>query len=234
MLKLQDIHAYYGQSHVLQGISLIVNPGEIVGLLGRNGMGKSTTLKSVMGLVNVRSGLIELDTLSLRSHASHRLLSFGLSYIPQGQRVFSEFTVLENLKLGLPQGRLKESLLVEITRSFPVLMERLQQRAGTLSGGEQQMLAIARALLTRPKYLLMDEPTEGLMPSMVQSLEEQIKTMKEKGIGILLAEQNADTALRVCDRLYILEKGRVRLENRAAEISVTQLQSYLGVGSASS
>jgi ABC-type branched-subunit amino acid transport system ATPase component len=230
MLKLQDIHAYYGQSHVLQGLSLDVNSGEVVGLLSRNGMGKTTTLKSVMGLVRVQSGSIELDTISLRKIAPHHLLRLGLGYIPQGQKIFPDFTVMENLRLGLPKGRMNETFLTEATQLFPTVRERLQQKAGTLSGGEQQMLAIARALLAHPKYLLMDEPTEGLMPSMVQTLEAQLKLLKNKKMGILLAEQNAEVALRVCDRLYILEKGRVRYEGRSTDISSEQLQKYLGVG----
>ena len=230
MLTLKNVQAYYGLSHILQGISLEVRPGEVVGLLGRNGMGKTTTLKSIMGLVHVRSGQIELLGHSLRELAAHRISRLGLSFIPQGQRVFPELTVLENLRLGLARGSLDRKTLDRATHPFPLLKERFHQEAGTLSGGEQQMLAIARALLANPKYLLMDEPTEGLMPSLVQALEEQISAMRAEGIGILLAEQNADTALRVCDRFYILQKGRVRAEGRARETSLEQFQQYLGVG----
>ncbi|MBI1742329.1 ABC transporter ATP-binding protein [Candidatus Acetothermia bacterium] len=230
MLRLENVHAYYGQSHVLQGISLQVQPGEIVGLLGRNGMGKTTTLKSVMGLVQIRAGRIQLNELTISRRPAHRIARLGIGYIPQGQRVFSELTVLENLQLGLSRGRLNGALLDKVTRPFPVLKERLTQAAGTLSGGEQQMLAIARAMLAQPKYLLMDEPTEGLMPSMVQALEDQINVMKSEGLGILIAEQNADTALRVCDRFYILEKGSVRAESLTHETSLEQLQKYLGIG----
>jgi branched-chain amino acid transport system ATP-binding protein len=229
MLELAEIHTYYGQSHVLQGVSLHVKRGEIVGLLGRNGMGKTTTLKSIMGLVPVRSGEIRLDSLSIERRAAHRIPELGLHYIPQGQRVFAEFSVLENLQIG-SRKKIDGAILERVTRSFPVLRERLEQSAGTLSGGEQQMLAIARAMLDQPQYLLMDEPTEGLMPSMVNALEEQIKELRSQKMGILLAEQNADTALRVCDRFYILEKGCVSLDGDAHQTSLADLRKHLGVG----
>jgi branched-chain amino acid transport system ATP-binding protein len=229
MLTMRDVHAYYGSSYVLQGVSLRVRTGEVVGLLGRNGMGKTTTLKSVMGLVRVRSGEIRLEQTSVHLMPAHRIARLGISYIPQERRVFPELTVLENLRLGVdPRGREKR-ILQSLASSFPILQERLQQRAGTLSGGEQQLLAIARAILAQPRYVLMDEPTEGLMPSLVQVLEERIKILKQQELGILLSEQNADTALRVCDRFYILEKGRVSAECDAHDISLEELQKYLGV-----
>jgi branched-chain amino acid transport system ATP-binding protein len=229
MLELKDVHAYYGQSHVLQGISLRVQSGEVVGLLGRNGAGKTTTLKSIMGLVTIREGERTLAGQGLSRWPAYRVPYAGISYIPQGQRVFPELSVRENLSLGLLRGRFDEAAWRQVTRAFPVLTERLEQPAGTLSGGEQQMLAIARALLAQPQYLLMDEPTEGLMPSLVAVVEAQIHAMREQGLGMLLAEQNVDTALRVCDRFYILEKGRISAQGLAREASPEQLQKFLGV-----
>lgn len=233
LLRLEGVYAGYGSATVLQGISLSVRAGEVVGLLGRNGMGKSTTIKSVLGLVRIFQGSIRFQGWELTQRPAHTIPRLGVGYVPQGRRVFPELSVRENLELGLrsagrpPQLREQLSRVLEL---FPALGERLAQRAGTLSGGEQQMLAIARALLGKPKLLLLDEPTEGLMPSLVGRTEELLLELRAQGLGLLVAEQRLETALRVCDRLYVLEKGRIVWEGRSSEADKQELSRVLKVG----
>ena len=212
LLAVQDLSAWYGHSHILQGVKLEVRPGEIVTLIGRNGAGKTTTLKSIMGLVPRREGRVAFageEILGLPPHARfHR----GLAYVPEERRIVPGLTVEENLRLGIlaSAGRRDEARRVEaIAETFPRLKQRLKQEAITMSGGEQQMLAIARALMAEPIMVLLDEPSEGIMPILVEEMFEQFVAMKGAGTTILLVEQNVDLALDVSDRVYVMDGGAV-------------------------
>jgi branched-chain amino acid transport system ATP-binding protein len=235
MLALRDVNAHYGKSHVLHGVSIDVGPGEVVGLLGRNGVGKSTTLKTVMGLVRASAGSITFEGRDLVGLATHRLPGLGIGYVPEDRRVFRLLTVLENLRTGLDRSGVtperREALLDKVYRHFPVLRERRNQAGGTLSGGEQQMLAIARAMVLEPKIILLDEPTEGLMPRMVGQIREIIEILHKEGVAILLVEQNVPLTLAVSDRVYIMEKGAVRHQAAAAALRADDavIHQYLGV-----
>ncbi len=225
MLELLDIRAGYGTGVVLQGVSLRVGAGEVVGLLGRNGAGKTTTLKSILGLVRLQSGSVRFLNQEISQRPAHQIPRLGIGYVPQGRRVFPQLTVAENLLIAWREARIDRSQLEQILQSFPQLKDRLAQRAGTLSGGEQQMLAIARALLMQPKLVLLDEPTEGLMPALVREVERLLRALRENRMGVLLAEQRMDMALRLCDRVYVLEKGKIVWEGAPGE----GLQKYLGI-----
>jgi branched-chain amino acid transport system ATP-binding protein len=235
MLSLRGVHAHYGKSHVLHGVSIDVGPGEVVGLLGRNGVGKSTTLKTIMGLVRASGGSVSFDGHDLVGVATHRLPALGIGYVPEDRRVFRLLTVLENLRTGLDRGGVspdrRQALLDKVYGHFPVLRERRNQAGGTLSGGEQQMLAIARAMVLEPKIILLDEPTEGLMPRMVGQIREIIEILHREGVAILLVEQNVPLTLAVADRVYIMEKGTVRHEATAAALRANDavIHQYLGV-----
>ena len=235
MLALDDIHTYYGKSHILHGVSIRVERGEVVGLLGRNGVGKSTTLKTIMGLVRPADGRITLEGRDISRLAPHRLARLGIGYVPEDRRIFRLLTVTENLRTGLDRPALtaarREALLEKVYTSFPVLRERRYQAGGTLSGGEQQMLAIARAMMLEPKVILLDEPTEGLMPRMVTHIREIIEVLHREGVAILLVEQNVPLTLAVADRVYIMEKGVVRHHAGAAALRAdrTVIHQYLGV-----
>jgi branched-chain amino acid transport system ATP-binding protein len=235
MLRLSDVHAYYGKSHVLHGVSLEVGPGEVVGLLGRNGVGKSTTLKAVMGLVRAEGGGIQLDGQSIMGLAPHRVAARGVAWVPEDRRIFRLLTVQENLRTGLDRAEVSESrrqeLLEQVFTSFPRLRERRGQAGGTLSGGEQQMLAIARAMMLEPKIILLDEPTEGLMPRMVAEIQGIIATLHRDGVAILLVEQNVPLTLEAASRVYVMEKGTVRHHAPAAELRADPavIQRYLGI-----
>jgi len=224
MLEIAELYAGYGSSIVLQGVSLKVARGEVVGLLGRNGVGKTTTLKSILGLAKVHSGSVRFEGRELTKLPAYRIPKLGIGYVPQGRRVFPFLTVRENLLIGGGED------LELVLSSFPQLAERLAQRAGTLSGGEQQMLAIARALIMEPKLILLDEPTEGLMPQLVSRVEELIEEMRRRRQGVLLAEQRLETALKLCDRLYVMEKGRLAWEGSPKEIGTAELKRHLGLG----
>ncbi len=230
MLELSDVRAGYNAGDVLQGVSLCVEAGEVVGLLGRNGMGKTTTLKSVLRLVSVRAGSVRFREREISRLTPYHIPRLGIGYVPQDRKVFPQLSVQENLPIGWTSEPLTTERLRHVLRMFPQLEERLDQRAGTLSGGEQQMLAIARALLMEPALILLDEPTEGLMPTLVARVEELVCEMKERGLGVLLAEQRLETALRVCDRLYVLEKGRVVWEGSVVDADVEVIKRALGVG----
>jgi branched-chain amino acid transport system ATP-binding protein len=235
MLSLRDVHAHYGKSHVLHGVTIDVGPGEVVGLLGRNGVGKSTTLKTIMGLVRASAGSVTFESRDLVGLPTHRLPGLGIGYVPEDRRVFRLLTVLENLRTGLDRAGVsperREALLDKVYRHFPVLRERRTQAGGTLSGGEQQMLAIARAVVLEPKIILLDEPTEGLMPRMVGQIREIIEILHKEGVAILLVEQNVPLTLAVCDRVYIMEKGAVRHQAAAAALRANDavIHQYLGV-----
>jgi branched-chain amino acid transport system ATP-binding protein len=235
MLALREVHAHYGKSHVLHGVTIDVGPGEVVGLLGRNGVGKSTTLKTIMGLVRASGGSVTFEGRDLIGLPTHRLPAFGIGYVPEDRRVFRLLTVLENLRTGLDRGGVtpdrREALLEKVYRHFPLLRERRDQAGGTLSGGEQQMLAIARAMVLEPKIILLDEPTEGLMPRMVGQIREIIEILHKEGVAILLVEQNVPLTLAVSDRVYIMEKGVVRHQAAAAALRANDavIHQYLGV-----
>jgi branched-chain amino acid transport system ATP-binding protein len=235
MLSLSDVHAHYGKSHVLHGVSIDVTAGEVVGLLGRNGVGKSTTLKTIMGLLPASSGKVVFEGRDLAGLPPHRLARLGIAYVPEDRRIFRLLTVLENLRTGLDRHGVDEArrnaLLEKVYRHFPVLRERRGQPGGTLSGGEQQMLAIARAMMLEPKIILLDEPTEGLMPRMVSQIREIIQVLHGDGVAILLVEQNVPLTLQVSNRVYIMEKGMVRHQAAAAALRVNDavIHQYLGV-----
>ena len=235
MLTLDGVHTYYAKSHILHGVSLEVRPGEVVGLLGRNGVGKSTTLKTIMGIVRPSSGRIVFDGRDIAGLPPYRLARVGIGYVPEDRRIFRLLSVLENLRTGLDRPEVtatrRQALLDKVYESFPILAERRNQAGGTLSGGEQQMLAIARAMMLEPRIILLDEPTEGLMPRMVAQIREIIDVLHKDGVAILLVEQNVPLTLEVSDRVYIMEKGTVRHHGPAAALraDATVIHQYLGV-----
>jgi branched-chain amino acid transport system ATP-binding protein len=235
MLALHDVHTYYGKSHILHGVSIEVGPGEVVGLLGRNGVGKSTMLKTVMGIVRPSQGRVVFEDRDVSGMPPYRVARTGIGYVPEDRRIFRFLTVLENLRTGLDRQGLTEArrqeLLEKVYANFPVLRERRNQAGGTLSGGEQQMLAIARAMMLEPKVILLDEPTEGLMPRMVSQIHEIIRVLHGDGVAILLVEQNVPLTLEVSNRVYIMEKGVVRHHAPAAELRAnhTVIHQYLGI-----
>ncbi|HSF57297.1 MAG TPA: ABC transporter ATP-binding protein [Candidatus Binatia bacterium] len=232
MLKVSDVHVYYGAIHALKGVSFAIEAGELVSLLGANGAGKTTTLKTVCGLMRPRSGRIELEGSALNGADPDVIVQRGVAHAPEGRKIFPRFTVLENLQIG-GYTRPKSALAPDIERVFelfPRLRERHKQIAGTLSGGEQQMLAIGRALMGSPKLLLLDEPSMGLAPKIVEQILETIKSINHSGVTVLLVEQNAAMALAISHRGYVLETGRVILEGKSKELAGNDLvrQAYLG------
>ena len=235
ILAARELHTFYGKSHILHGVSIDVGAGEVVGVLGRNGVGKSTTLKTIMGLLRPARGSVVFAGQDVTGTAAHRLARLGLAYVPEDRRIFRALTVLENLRTGLDRpgvdaGR-RAQLLDKAYRSFPMLAERRGQAGGTLSGGEQQMLAIARAMMLEPKLLLLDEPTEGLMPRMVVQIRTIVDALHQEGVAILLVAQNVPLTLDVSDRVYIMEKGAVRHTGPAAELRAGDavIDRHLGV-----
>lgn len=230
MLELNGVHAHYGKVHVLQGASLQVQSGEAVGLLGRNGVGKTTTLKTIMGLVKATGGEITFNGRSLTDIAPYTIPGTGIGYVPQGRGIFPSLSVKENLEIGLTKAP-PSQVFDYVFERFPRLKERLSQPGGTLSGGEQQMLAIARCLVMQPRLLILDEPTEGIMPILVQDIRREIKAVNDAGMSILLVEQNIKTALRLCSRIYIMEKGAVVHQAAAQDLKDDKetLHRYLGV-----
>jgi branched-chain amino acid transport system ATP-binding protein len=235
LISVDGLHTYYGKSHILDGVSLYVGPGEVVGLLGRNGVGKSTTLKTIMGLVNPSAGKVFLNGVAINGLPAHKLARLGIAYVPEDRRIFRLLTVMENLRTGLDRDGVseqrKKALLDKVFTFFPRLCERRNQPGGTLSGGEQQMLAISRAMMLEPKIILLDEPTEGLMPRMVSQIREIIGALHHEGVAILLVEQNVPLTLECSQRVYLMEKGIVRHHCAAADISVHDplIKQYLGV-----
>ena len=231
MLVLEQLNCYYDKVHVLKDVSLRLAPGEILGLLGRNGAGKTTTLKAIMGLVKSRSGSIQLEGNELTRLSPHEIPQLGIAYVPQGRRLFPLLTVEENLQMGLLVRNKGSQTLDWVLNLFPALRELLRQRAGTLSGGQQQMLAMGRALCLEPKLLLLDEPSEGLMPSLVEKLLNSIVELKVHGVAVLLVEQKIEAALKVADRIAFLENGSVRGEATPDDLAVDPqpLHRYVGV-----
>lgn len=232
MLDIQRVDCFYGAVQVLRAFTLKLGAGEILCLLGRNGAGKTTALKSIMGLVPARSGQILLDGADLTKLPAHEVPRRGIGYVPQGRRLFSELTVMENLRVGLMTRNSGQHVLDRALTLFPLLKERLHQRAGTMSGGEQQMLAMARALCIDPKVLLLDEPTEGLMPSMIARIRQSVIDLKSHGVTTILVEQRVDAVLPVADRVAFMENGQVK-----ATVTVDKLKTdrhmidrYVGIG----
>jgi branched-chain amino acid transport system ATP-binding protein len=235
MLTLDNVHTHYGKSHILHGVSIDVQAGEVVGLLGRNGVGKSTTLKTVMGLVRPSEGTVTFEGRQVGGMAPHHLAHLGIAWVPEDRRIFRLLTVMENLRTGLERAGMTEAkrqaMLDKVYASFPVLAERRDQAGGTLSGGEQQMLAIARAMMLEPKIILLDEPTEGLMPRMVGQISSIIDMLHREGVAILLVEQNVPLTLEASSRVYIMEKGVVRHHAPSADLRANHavIHQYLGV-----
>ena len=221
MLKIEKLQAWYGTSHILQGIDLEVNQGEIVCLIGRNGAGKTTTLRTVMGLAGRSAGRVMFEGRDLLPLPTHRRNGLGLGFVPEERRIVSGLTVRDNLRLGLLASSIKrreEDVIAEIAETFPRLAERLDQDAITMSGGEQQMLAIARAMVSKPKLIMLDEPSEGIMPVLVDEMFALFARLRDEGTTILLVEQNVELALGIADRAYIMDQGEIVYHAPAAEL----------------
>ena len=230
MLTLDEIHAYYDDSHVLQGVSLTVDTGEVVALLGRNGVGKSTTIESIIGFVRPRQGRILINNIDVTDFPSHRIARLGVGLVPQGRAIFPTLTVRENMTLAARNGHDGWNL-DRVLATFPQLAARLENLGSQLSGGEQQMLAIARALMTNPRLLLLDEPSEGLAPLIVVEIGQIISELRAQGMTILLVEQNLTLALELADRVYVMSKGLIVFEGTPAELRQQPelMERYLGV-----
>jgi branched-chain amino acid transport system ATP-binding protein len=220
MLSVNAIHTYYGISHILFDVSLTVSKGEVVGLLGRNGAGKSTTMRSIMGLTPPKQGTITFNGQEITGKKAYLLVRDGIAYVPDDRRVFADLTVEDNLEI--PFSRSNEWTKERVYDLFPALGEMKSRRAGNLSGGEQQMLTVARALMTGPELLLLDEPTEGLAPLIVRDLEQQILKLRDAGISILLSEQNVKSALKLVNRVYVIDNGRIRFEGTVADLEANE------------
>jgi branched-chain amino acid transport system ATP-binding protein len=234
MLEVKDIHTYYGNIHALKGISLTVDQGEIVTLIGSNGAGKTTTLRSICGLQKPRQGSIHLNGEDLAPFKAHQIVDKGVAMVPEGRGIFARLTVAENLDLGAYRRNDKAGIqedLEYVYKIFPRLKERIRQVAGTLSGGEQQMLATARALMARPSLMLMDEPSMGLAPILVEAIFDVIKVINQKGTTILLVEQNALMALSIAHRGYVIQTGQIVLQDTAANLKNNEMvqKAYLGM-----
>ena len=230
MLKLDDVHVHIGKLHILQGVKLEVKDGECAALLGRNGVGKTTTLRAIMGLAKKSAGMIEFNGHDLSACEAHEVPRRGVGYVPQGRGIFPNLTVMENLCIGLPKGRDPEREEY-VFGCFPRLKERLRQSGSTLSGGEQQMLAIARCLMMRPRLIILDEPTEGIMPRLVSQIRREIHRINQTGVSILLVEQNVETALKLCPRVFLMEKGTIVYDGAAQELKAQPeiVHRYLGL-----
>ena len=233
MLEVKDLEVYYGVIQAIKGISFHVEEGEVIALIGANGAGKTTTLQTITGMLNAKAGSIQFEGTELTKIPGHKIVSMGMAHVPEGRRVFAQLSVLENLKLGAYTRKDKteiEESLKRVYKSFPRLEERKNQLAGTLSGGEQQMLAMGRALMSRPKILLLDEPSMGLSPLLVKEIFRIIQDINKRGTTILLVEQNAKMALGIADRAYVLETGKIVLEGTGEELAASERvrKAYLG------
>jgi len=234
MLRVEGVDAYYGLSHVLQGVSLTVEPGEAVALLGRNGAGKTTTLKTIMAVLRARRGRITWNGDDITALPPYRIVQLGIGYVPEERRIFPNLSVYENLKMArltTDGGRHMDAYLARVLELFPPLAERLASKGKTLSGGEQQMLTMARSLGTNPKLLLIDEPTEGLMPAFVETIGRTITEIQRQGVAVLLVEQNTRLALEATQRVYVIEKGMIKHEARSIDLAsdAEARRRYLGV-----
>ena len=231
MLTLDDVHGYYGPSHVVQGVSLHVDRGETVALVGRNGAGKTTLLKTIMGIVPARRGRVRLDGVDITGRDTHAIARLGITLVPEDRRIFPRLTVAENLRVPQLAGGIDDAALARVFEYFPRLRERLGHLGQHLSGGEQQMLALARGFLARPKLMLIDELSGGLMPMLVDALMEILKAINAAGITILLVEQDLDVALALAGRCYVLDQGRIQFDGSAQALRDDRdiQQRYLGV-----
>lgn len=231
LLKVNDIHVYYGKIHAVKGVSFEVGQGEIVSLIGANGAGKSTALKTISGLLHPKQGSIEFMGKDITKLEPNKIVRLGLAQVPEGRRVFVHMSVMENIEMGAYiLGRVPEEAVEDVFSRFPRLKERSRQEAGTLSGGEQQMLAMARALMSKPKLIMMDEPSMGLSPILVEQIFSIIAELRQSGATILLVEQNANKALKITDRAYVLETGRITLSGSGRELLESEdvKKAYLG------
>lgn len=233
LLEVKDLEVSYGAINALKKISFSVNEGEIIALIGANGAGKTTTLQTISGILPLKSGKIIFDGKDITKTAAHKLVSMGIAQVPEGRRVFQDLTVYQNIKLGaytINDKNIKKETLENVYKRFPRLEERKNQLAGTLSGGEQQMLAMARALMAKPKIMLLDEPSMGLSPLLVSEIFDIVKTINEEGTTVLLVEQNAKKALSIANRGYVLETGNITLEGKAIDLlnDVNVQKAYLG------
>ena len=233
MLKIDNLHVYYGAIHAIKGVSLEVNQGEIVTLIGANGAGKSTTLRTISGLLKPKEGTIAFEGQPIGGVPAHEIVKLGISQVPEGRRIFAEMTVMENLELGAFTRSDKDGIKADLKmvfERFPRLEERKEQQAGTLSGGEQQMLAMGRALMSRPRLLLLDEPSMGLAPLLIREIFSIIVDINKTGTTVLLVEQNANMALSIAHRAYVLETGRITLSGDAKELAASEevRKAYLG------
>lgn len=221
MLEIHDIEVFYGMIQAIKGVSFQVNEGEVIALIGANGAGKTTILHSITGLIAPKKGRIVFEGQDITTTPAHKIVSMGMAHVPEGRRVFAQLTVLENLKMGAFTRKDKDEIeesLIRVYKRFPRLEERKNQMAGTLSGGEQQMLAMGRALMSRPRIILMDEPSMGLSPIFVNEIFDIIREVSEGGTTVLLVEQNAKKALSIADRAYVLETGRIVLDGKAQDL----------------
>lgn len=232
MLRISGLSSHYGGLQVLRDFALELGPGEVLGLLGRNGAGKTTALKTIMGLVKATAGSIAFDGTELTELSAHSIPKLGIGYVPQGRRLFGELSVEENLRIGRLVRHTGQDTLDWILELFPVLTQRMDQRAASLSGGEQQMLAVARALCLEPRLLLMDEPTEGLMPTMVAKILDTVTLLKQRGVAVIFVEQKVEAALAVADRIAFIENGTLRATTTPAALhgDPEPLKRYVGVG----
>jgi branched-chain amino acid transport system ATP-binding protein len=232
MLKIEDLHVYYGEVHALRGVSLEVRQGEVVTLLGNNGAGKTTTLKTISGLLAAKQGHVEFEGKSLAGIPAHDVVGLGIAHVPEGRRIFKRLSVRENLSLGafLRNDRAIAEDMERVLSLFPVLRERIKQVAGTLSGGEQQMLAVGRAMMARPRLLLLDEPSMGLSPVMTERIFDTIVSINRAGTTVMLVEQNASMALAIAQRAYVIETGAIVLAGTAKELAGNDQvrRAYLG------
>ena len=231
MLALHDVHTYYGESYILQGISLQVGEGSVVALLGRNGMGKTTTIRSIIGFTPPRRGEIRFKGLNIVGMTSNRIAQAGIGLVPQGRRIFASLTVAENLTMAARRGRSGSWTLEKVYSLFPILKERAKSRGNLLSGGEQQMLTIARALMTNPELILMDEPSEGLAPVIVEEIGKIMRGLRERGFSILLVEQHLSMALGIAEYAYIISGGKIVHESTSEDLRNNEevKAKYLGV-----
>jgi branched-chain amino acid transport system ATP-binding protein len=231
MLEMRNVVSGYGSNDVLRGISLIAEPGEVLCLLGRNGAGKTTLLKSIMGLVRTRSGEILFGSHQLHKLAAHEIPRLGVGYVPQGRRLFSDLTVDENLTVGLMVRDAGPAVRLRILEMFPALRDRLKQKSGTMSGGEQQMLAMARALCIEPQLLLLDEPTEGLMPKMIERIQKSVLDLKQNGVTSLIVEQRVDAAIAVADRVAFIDRGKIAslVSSEVLRRDASLIEQYVGI-----
>ncbi|MGD0172960.1 MAG: ABC transporter ATP-binding protein [Anaerolineales bacterium] len=233
MLEVSDVHTYYGNIHALSGISISVEKGEIVTLIGGNGAGKTTTLRTIVGLLKPRQGHIALDGEDLTQYKAHEIVNKGVAMVPEGRAIFARLTVIENLDMGAYSRKDQKGIQQDLERVytiFPRLKERRTQVGGTLSGGEQQMLAIGRALMAHPRLMLLDEPSMGLAPLLVESIFETIRAINKEGTTVLLVEQNALMALSIADRGYVVQTGRIVLQDKASKLRKNEMvrKAYLG------